>query len=149
MKDIPESEALSKLNSPKRCVDCSWQPLKTPSHSMTASVGLIDSNGTRIGLLAELIYQNHPLVGTTTYKFGVFSQHPYGLQRVYMLEIRQFKKPIKNTHQLPHEHIGDKRVNGSDIWATWGYYDVLKHFCNRTNITFDPDLLSPTAFELK
>lgn len=149
MINISESEAIAILSQPKFCFDCTWTPIKTQSYAMEASVGLVDIDGKRIGLLVQLIYQMHPTVGLTKYLFTLFSQKINGLERVYQIEVKQYKKMIKSLHQLPHEHIGSKRVNGSDTWSSWGYDDVLAHFERKTNIVFTPKVVHPSNFELQ
>lgn len=116
---------------------------------MEASVGLVDQEGRRINLLVQLIYQSHPTIGLTKYVFTLFTQKITGLERVYQIEVKQFKKMIKSLHQMPHEHIGGTRVNGSDTWSSWGYDDVLAHFESKTNIVFLPKVVHPNNFELK
>ena len=149
MKDIPESEALAILSQQKFCYDCSWVPVKTQSFAKEASVGLVDKDGKRIRLLVKLICHMQPTVGLTNYIFTLFSQKITGLERVYQLEIKQYKKIIKSKHQLPHEHIGSKRVDGSDTWARWGYDEALNYYTNKTNITFIPPVSHPDNFELE
>ena len=124
-------------------------PIKTQPYAMEASVGLVDQEGRRINLLVQLIYQSHPTIGLTKYVFTLFTQKITGLERVYQIEIKQFKKMIKSLHQMPHEHIGGTRVNGSDTWSSWGYDDVLAHFESKTNIVFLPKVVHPNNFELK
>ena len=149
MIDISEAEALVILSQPKFGNDCCWVPIKAQSYAKEASVGLLDAVGVRINLQVQLIYQMHPVVGLTSYKFSLFLQKPTGLDRVYQLEIKQYKKMIKSKHQLPHEHIGNKRVNGSDTWTSWGYDEALNYFTKRTNITFAPLVPHPDNFELR
>ena len=134
MINITESEALVILGSPKFCYDCTWAVIRTQPYAMEASVGLVDENGKNVRLLVQLIYQMHPTVGSTKYIFTLFSQKITGLERVYQLEVKQYKKIVKSLHQLPHEHIGDNRVIGSDTWASWDYDEVLAHFASKTNI---------------
>jgi hypothetical protein len=147
--NIPESEALAILSQPKFCHDCTWEPIRAQPYAMEASVGLVDIEGKRISLLVKLIYKMHPTVGLTKYLFTLFSQKFTGLERVYQIEVNQYKKIVRSAHQLPHEHIGDRRVNGSDTWSSWGYDDVLAHFESKTNIVFTPEVLHPNNFELR
>lgn len=149
MINIPESEALVILSQPKFCNDCTWVPIKTQAYAMEASVGIVDKDGKNMRLLVRLIYQMHPTVGLTKYLFTLFSQKITGLERVYQIEIKQYKKVVKSLHQLPHEHIGDKRVIGSDTWSSWGYDAVLAHFESKTNIVFTPEVFHPNYFELR
>ena len=149
MIDIPESEALVILSQPKLCYDCTWAPIKTQAYAMEAVMGLVDQSEQRIRQYIRLQYQSHPVVGSTTYLFTLFSQKITGVERIYQLEVRQYKKPIKSAHQLPHEHIGKSRVNGSDSWSTWGYDEAIAHFGSRTNIVFMPEVVHPNKFELR
>jgi hypothetical protein len=147
--NIPESEAFAILSEPKFCHDCTWVPIKTQPYAMEASVGLVDEDGKNMRLLVRLIYLMNPTVGLTKYLFTLFSQKITGLERVYQLEVKQYKKIVKSSHQLPHEHIGDNRVIGSDTWSSWGYDDVLARFESKTNIVFVPKVSHPNYFELQ
>ena len=118
MINISESEALVILSQPKFCNDCAWVDIKTQLYAKEASVGLVDESGKNMRLLVQLICQMHPTAGFTKYMFTLFSQKITGLERVYQLEVKQYKKVVKSLHQLPHEHIGDNRKIGSDTWAS-------------------------------
>ena len=150
MLDIPESEARALLAQGLRCINCEpWTPHKVNKYLSTASAGTLDSQGINTGIIVSLDYSLHPVTHFKTYKFGVFKQRPYGLDRVYMLEMSQSKKPLKDGHKKPHEHFGDTRAIGDDAWSLWSYYDALNYFCERTKITFEPPVQTPEeAFKL-
>ena len=149
MINISESEALVILSQPKFCNDCTWVDIKTQLYAKEASVGLVDESGKNMRLLVQLICLMNPTVGVTKYMFTLFSKKITGLERVYQLEVKQYKKVVKSLHQLPHEHIGDKRLIGSDTWASWGYDEVLARFVSKTNIVFTPKVPHPTDFQLR
>jgi hypothetical protein len=49
---------------------------------------------------------------------------------------------------MSHEHMGSVRTVGDAGWATWGYDEVLAHFCARTNMNFRPTPPHPEHFHL-
>jgi len=150
MKDIPKEEALSLLARPMFCEDPDdWEPVKLQAGTVILRAGLVDIDGLSAQLQAELMFRRSHKTGITMYKFTVFKRQPYGLERVYQLDVVQSKVRIKDTHSLPHEHIGTSREQGDASWATWGYDEVLAHFCARTNISFKPPPNHPEFFQLK
>ncbi|MHB1236378.1 MAG: hypothetical protein ACYCY7_02335 [Gallionella sp.] len=150
MLDIAESEAKVLLSGKLRCINCEpWIPHKVSKFLSTASAGTVDSQGINPGIIVTLDYFLHPLTQIKHYKFSVFKQRPYGLERVYQLDVRQSKKPLRDVHSKPHEHFGDKRTDGDDGWSLWSYYEALEYFCTRTNISFEPPVKTPDeAFKL-
>lgn len=150
MLDIPESEARALLDQGLRCINCEpWTQHKVNKYLSTASAGTLDSQGIKTGIIVFLAYSLHPVTHFKTYKFGVFKQRPYAPERVYMLEVTQSRKPLKDSHKKPHEHFGDARVIGDEAWSLWSYYEALSYFCERTKITFEPTVQTPEeAFKL-
>lgn len=151
MLDIPESEAKALLAHGLRCIDCeTWIPHKVNKFLSTACAGTLDNQGVSPGIIVVLEYYLHPVTQLKRYKFSVFKQRPYGLDRVYQLEVTQSKKPLKDAHTKPHEHFGDTRTNGDDGWSLWSYDEALNHFCERTKITFEPPIQTPEeTFKLR
>jgi hypothetical protein len=150
MNDISESEARALLTKTLFCEDCeSWKICKDSTYTHKCGSGLLDGQGVNVSLLVELSHFRHPITKQIRYVFSVFKKHPYGLDRVYQLDVLQCKKTIKNRHSKPHEHIGNKRIEGHDTWSNWSYDDCLRHFCNKTNITFNPAIQSPDNFNLR
>ena len=151
MFDIPESEAKALLDQGSCCINCEpWIPHKIIRFLSTATAGTLDGQGVSQGIIVSLDYYSHPLTQIKRYKFSVFKQRPYGLDRVYQLDVIQSKKTLKDAHAKPHEHFGNTRVTGEDAWSLWGYYDALNYFCERTKITFEPPVQTPDeAFKLR
>lgn len=147
---ISESEARELLNQTLICTDCeSWFPEKSSPYTQTASAGLTDGEGVRLQLLLELKVLKHPITRVTKYLFTIYSTYTWGKTRIYQLDIKQTVKSIKNSHNLPHEHYGDLRLNGDDSWQFWDYDEVLDYFCQKTGVIFNPKTPSPTTFALK
>jgi hypothetical protein len=122
MLDIAESEAKALLSEELRCINCEpWIPHKVSKFLSTASAGTVDSQGINPGIIVTLDYYLHPLTQFKHYKFSVFKQRPYGLDRVYQLEVRQNNKPLRDAHSKPHEHFGDKRTDG----VTYGLFGAI------------------------
>jgi hypothetical protein len=44
--------------------------------------------------------------------------------------------------------MGSLRTLGDVNWSSWGYDEVLAHFCAATNITFKPKPSHPEEFQL-
>lgn len=150
MQDIPEAEARALLSEPLRCEDApGWEPLKMQSDSFEIGVAVIDLQGRSVRLYVQLLYRRSYKTKSIKHKFSVFRRQAYGLERVYQLQVNHFPRPVKNAHEMSHEHIGDLKVMGDASWGKWSYDEVIAHFCKQTNITFEPSLLHPEDFELK
>lgn len=150
MNDIPEAEARTLLAKPLKCEDSpSWEPLRIQPDTFQIGVGVLDEFGIRTGLYVQLNFHRGLKTKSVTYQFSVFKRQPYGLERVYQLEVVQWSRPIKDAHKQSHEHFGDKRTPGDASWDNWQYDDVIKHFCSRTNIQFQPALMHPEHFQLR
>lgn len=149
MRNIPESEAISFLATPLLCEDCGdWSPIKVQPGSFRLGSGVLDQHGVSAQMYVELLYHHGHRTNITTYKFTLFKRHAFGNDRVYQLEIMQSKMPIKDVHKRSHEHMGATRSIGCAKWASWGYDDVLAHFCAATNLTFNPTPVHPEHFQL-
>jgi hypothetical protein len=75
--------------------------------------------------------------------------YAWGTEGVYQLDVQQYAKPLKNTHDMPNEHMGNQRIDGRSEWANWPFEDVLRYFTERTHIDFEPPVMHPENFELK
>lgn len=115
---------------------------------MSLGVGVLDEDGVGVQMYVELMYRHSHKTSLTSYKFTLFKRHRYGKDRVYQLDVTQTRKPVKDAHALSHEHMGASKSPGDASWASWGYDEVLAHFCERTNITFRPLPLHPDHFQL-
>lgn len=150
MNIIPESEARALLATPTCCeLDGDWTPEKVQPGTFTISSGVVDQQGVGTRMMVKLYFRRGHKTGIVNYVFSVFKRTPQGLDRIYQLDVRQSKKPIKNLHDRSHEHIGSLRVSGHDEWAAWEFKDVLNYFCIRTNITMCPCPVHPEHFELR
>lgn len=146
--DTEEARALFTVN--RICEDIGdWQPEKQQPHTWTASCGVLNPDGSSAGLLVELLYRWSPKTKTTYLLFTVHKRHVWGLERAYQLDIEQHVRRLP-LHDLPHEHFGKERYEGSGDWATWSFNEALRYFCERTRITFVPPLDDPfNSFQLK
>ncbi|WP_119154170.1 hypothetical protein [Caldimonas tepidiphila] len=151
MQHIPEAEARALLAEPLICEDCpDWEHEKTQPHSLSTETGLVDADGIRTGLHVKLIFSRSPSTGIVRHIFTVYKRNPWGLTRVYQLEVSKWKKhQPKDKHQLSHEHIGRSRTEGDASWSHWTYDEIIVHFCRQTNITFKPPLSHPEDFRLR
>ncbi|WP_238920911.1 hypothetical protein [Achromobacter xylosoxidans] len=151
MNNVTAEEALALLSSPLICEDCpDWVPGKELKGLLSTSCGLLDSTGRSAKLVAELRFRRSSKTHVAQYVFSVFRRTlPRGLERVYQLDILQWPKPVKDLHQMPHEHFGNERIQGDDSWSKWTYDEVLAHFCARANITFVPPVPHPEELRLK
>lgn len=151
MNTIKEEEALGLLAMPLTCEDYpDWVQSKEHKDLRAIACGLLDSNGKSVKLIAELRFRRSSKTKVVQYVFSVFRRVlSRGLERVYQLDITQWPKPVRDLHQLPHEHLGDTRAIGDDSWSTWTYDQVLAHFCSRTNIEFRPPAPDPEELRLK
>lgn len=149
MTFLTEAEAREFLSQPLFCYDCdNWQ-FNPTTQRHSCSMGLVDGQGVRTGLVVDLSYSFFNRTRKTYFVFSVFKLFPKGKLRVYQLDIRKFSRPVKDSHVKPHEHIGNLRVNGEDCWGSWSFRETLNRFINQTNITFSPDVQDPTEFKLK
>lgn len=150
MQDIPEAEARSILSGAKQCEDSpDWAPLKTQPDTFEIGIGVLDLLGRGTGLYVQLHYRHSQKTKIIRYRFSVFRRQPYGVERVYQLQVNHFPVPVHDVHQRSHEHIGQLRVVGDARWANWRYDEVIAYFCKQTNIAFVPDLSHPEHFQLK
>ncbi|MEJ8811400.1 hypothetical protein WKW77_10015 [Variovorax ureilyticus] len=150
MHDIPEAEARALLANVLFAHDCpDWSVWKVQPGTSQIDMGLVDAAGIGARMQVSLKFHRGPKTNLTHYLFTVYRQEPQGLQRVYQLEVRQWPKPVKSEHMRPHEHWGDKRIQGEQSWASWSYEQVLAYFCEQTRIKFEPVPGHPEAFSLK
>lgn len=150
MNVIPESEARALLANSTYCdLSGDWLADKVQPGTLKISSGLVDAQDIATKLLVELQFRRSRKTGIVTYLFSVFRRSPYGRDRVYQLDVRQSKKPIRNVHDRSHVHIGSLRVSGHDEWAQWSFEDVINYFCNSANITISPRPVHPENSELR
>lgn len=150
MNDVDFAEAQRLLGQELRCEDIEdWHPEKLQPDTCSCSGGLLRTDGISAKMLIELIYRRSPKTGMVLYKFSVFLQHPWGLERVYQLDIRKAKRPLKDAHSRPHEHFGNQRVDGDYLWSSWTFTEAMGYFVLRTGIHFEPPANDPEHFELK
>lgn len=150
MSRVTEAEALAILSVIGRCIDIGeWLPVRQQPNTWVCSSGVVDAEGVRTPLSVELLFRRSPKTGMIWYKFSVFRRHPWGTEGVYQLDVQQYAKPLKNLHDLPHEHMGNQRIDGRPEWANWPFENVVHYFSERTQIDFEPPVMHPDAFELK
>jgi hypothetical protein len=139
MTDASVSEARQLLANVSYCDDCAaWMVLAGRLSGWGIRAGLTDTHGCATGLSVDLRFHSGRTSTDKIYVFSVFSNKPYGAERVYQLSINQVRRQLKAAHQLPHEHVGDVRTMGTPDWTKWSYHEVLAYFCVRTNIVFRP-----------
>lgn len=97
----------------------------------------------------HLLYRHAYHTGTVSYVFTLFKRQPYGNERIYQLEINQFRRPVKDKHKVPHEHIGTLRRDGDATWASWRYDETIAYFSVAANVAFKPVPLHAEDFQLK
>jgi hypothetical protein len=127
----------------------SWEPLKNQPGTFKTENGVVDSEDIGTKMYVQLYYQSSIKTKIKRFKFSLFLRRPYGLDRIYQLDVVQFSKAIKDMHKRSHEHYGDTRTVGQLHWENWQYDDVLAYFCSRTGLVFEPQLTHPEHFELK
>lgn len=150
MKDIPESEARALLTQ-QSFADCDqeWVPIHTQPGTFTIDLGLLDKEGVSRQMLVNLTFRRGLKTGIIKFVFTVRKRNPYGLDRVYQLEVVQSRYPLKDVHKKSHEHMGDKRLPGKSSWDSWGYDEVLRYFCAQANLTFISAPPDPEEYQLK
>lgn len=150
MNSVSEAEAIALLAVPATCVEIDdWEQLKPQPGTCVCRAGVVDQDGVAKGLIVELLHRRTHKTKSIKYKFTVFKQEAWGLERVYQLDIEQFHKQLKNPHDLPHEHLGGKRVRGDATWSSWTFSEVLRYFTERTKITFQLPVKHPEVYELR
>lgn len=150
LNDLDHDEARALFQVPRVCEDFDeWVPDKNQRDCWTLTCGVINKEtSSRAGLLVELTFRRSHKTKSVWYKFTVFKQHPWGLERAYQLDILQYAKRIP-THDKPHVHMGSKRIEGAAEWTDWSFEEVLAKFTEQTNIEFNPQVEHPEKFELK
>jgi hypothetical protein len=151
MNDVPEDEALALLENPLICEDPGdWVTQKLLTDHASITCGLINKDGLRTGLVLDFQFLIRQKTGLIRYIFTIFKTTKQGKFRVYQLDIQKFKLAPKNKHDLPHEHVGNRRISGKPDWLSWSYDEVLQHFCAKTRVEFDPSPPDdPEVFRLR
>lgn len=150
MNNIPESEARELLATASVCeFEGEWMPEKVSPGTFTTSAGLVDAEGVGRQMTVKLFFRRSQKTGIVKYVFSVYKRTPYSLDRIYQLDVTHTRKPIKNLHDMSHEHIGSLRRNGNESWSRWKFEDVLEYFCIATNIKMSPGPDHPESFELR
>ena len=146
--DVPHDEAVALLAIPSVCEDATeWGATKERSWYQYIEQGLLREDGTRAGLVMKIEYSSTPKTGRETMQFSIYKSRLGGLSRMYQLTIDKFRKPIKDKHKLPHEHIGDlKRYK--EEWLYWSFEQAMAHFCKETSLTIRPPIGNPTQLRL-
>lgn len=149
MRSIPEDEARELVSRPLLCEDPpNWTPAKVQAGTMRLGAGILDIHGVGTQMYVELVYRHSHKTKLTVYLFTLFKRYSYGKERVFQLEVTQTPHRMKDSHRISHEHMGSARMVGDAKWASWGYDEVLAHFCARTNINFRPVPAHPEHFQL-
>lgn len=150
MNIIPELEARALLANAMHCdMEGDWTPEKVSPGTYVIESGLVDQEGVGTRMMVKLYFRRGHKTGIVNYVFSVFKRTPHSLDRIYQLDVRQSKRPIKNLHDRSHVHIGALRVSGREEWSRWEFEDVLDYFCTSTNITMSPGPVHPEHFELR
>lgn len=154
--DMSESEARALLARPLRCEDCgTWRQERSHPSKLKVRAGLVDSSGARTDLFVELAISQialgppgaRPVI--RHYIFSVYWRNLGKVNRVYQLDVQQSSKRATGAHCLPHDHLGDRRRYGDPAWINWSFGKILKYFCWRTNVRFDPWPDEPASTEFK
>lgn len=147
MSTVSQEEAQVLLGQPLLCADCNdWVLLPARTRKLVVRGGLTDWQGRRMRLTVELQARVLPGAGGMTYIFSVFNSTGYDIERVYQLEVNQGPRRKTNEHRRSHEHYGDARTMGAEVWSTWSYDELLRYFSTRTNIVFNPPPPDPRRF---
>ena len=151
MQDPPEGEARSWLAQALVCDDPGdWVHERIPKGLVSLSCGLVDSEGVGTGLLLEFLFRRSPKTNIAKFVFSIFRLTPHGRLRAYQLDIEQFKITPKNSHSMPHEHFGDKSIDGNATWFDWSYDEILFRLCSQANVEFRPiQPIGPEVYELR
>ena len=150
LSDLNTEEAYLLFSEHRTCEDIDdWKPEKQQPNTWTAECGVLNADGSSAGLLVQLQYRKSQKTGTAWFLFTVLKRHVWGYERAYQLDIEQFTRKLP-LHDLPHEHFGKDRIEGSSDWATWSFDEALQRFSDRTKISFIPLVTDPhSGFQLK
>ena len=142
MNDVDYEDYLEIAKIPKFCENAEWHIEKSDDFiEYFIKDGTIDEDGASNGYIIDIIAQYSKKTGRITFRIGLFlNDIIYGHKRVYQIEIKKFKRKIKDKHLLPHEHCGNKRV---DLQEEYDFDSAFKHFCNKTNVKFNPPIINP------
>jgi len=150
MKDLPFEEAQALLAVPHICPEIEeWWYDKNQPNLARCATGLVGPHNSKSGLFVELLFTDPPKTKLIEFKFTVFKMQLAARQRVYQLHLNAVARAPKNWHDFAHEHMGLKRIDGTEDWLKWGFKEALDYFSNRTNITFEPPVRDPSIFELR
>lgn len=146
---IPEAEARALMQPGKMCPDpAGWVPLRIQAGTYRLETGVLNADGSFGGLTVQLVMHRGIKTGQGYFRFDLFRATITGSDPVYGIHIKQAPRALKAAHNLPHEHIGDRRDAGDAAWLQWGYAQVLARFCEQAGIEFQPPPPDPEEFRL-
>lgn len=149
MPDMPEAEARHLLSHKYRCIEApDWSPAKNQPTTRVIECGLLSEDDRSVGLFVSLRCSVRTRIAIPRYVFTVFKLGRGPAQRVYQLDVSQWRHLPSDVHSRPHEHIGSLRVVGDDTWITWRYDDALRRFQSVANIEFEPEITDPSHLRL-
>ena len=118
MNHVLESDARLFFEHPLICEEYpDWRPSPGLKGEVATGAGLLDLRGVGLKLYADLIFRRSPKTYTARYIFSVFRRQLSGNERIYQLDVTQWAGPVKDVHQMPHEHMGTARYVGDDTWS--------------------------------
>lgn len=133
----------------KTCPDpAGWVPLRTQAGTYRLETGVLGPDGSFGGLSVQLVMHRGNKTGQAYFRFDLFRSTVSGAEPIYGVHIKQAPRALRTQHNMPHEHIGDRRVVGDASWLQWGYAQVLARFCEQTRIEFQPPPSDPEEFRL-
>lgn len=127
-----------------------WVLEKKAPYTQVLSFGLLDKSFFRTKYKVDLQVQFSLLTHRTNYRFTLFLSDSIGDIRLYQLEIKKYKNTKKIVkHNMPHDHIGNKRLDGELEWYNWQFEEALDKFLSRVNINFNEKPRDPEIFILE
>jgi hypothetical protein len=145
--DTPEIEARAALAIASFCPDAEpWQEQPKGGVGFECGAGLVDAAGNYRGLTVALLVSQARTTKLKRFKFSVFKSTQWGAERLYQLDVQNWRVVPRMEHSQPHEHFGRYRSAPQIAWISWTFDQALTHFSQATNITFTPRVTDP--FEL-
>ena len=81
--------------------------------------------------------------------FTLFTIRSRVRTRVYQQDIAGLPGLAPEDHLYPHEHFGERRVNASSDWASFGFEAAASRFCSKINLVPSCPLPPPEHFKLQ
>ena len=149
--DLPRSEADVLNCLPKTAPTAGFRLIRRSAghESWELAVGVLVEGGEfKKGLTIQLVCHQTKRPFRQSFKFSLFRLEYGEAKRSYQLDTTSMPIGDLGSHEWPHEHLGQDRLNfGSNFPSNFS--DSVSHFCRATQTEFEDVLENPFEFRLR